>query len=119
VFRKNPREVRGYLDPLARPDYTEADIQAVSAVEDGRATPEQQKRCIRWLIQAMGTYDVSYRNVGPDPERDTIFAEGKRYAGNIIVWAIKVAETGTDPDKIAVRKLGETYGQQHPDEQAG
>ena len=92
-------------DPLEKPDYTEADVQALRAVFNGVATPDQQRRSIDWLLAAFGTYDTSYRRGGSDADRDTIFAEGRRHAGTILLHMLKYAETSTDPDKIAMRLM--------------
>ena len=106
MLRKKENQIIPYEDPLEKPDYVEADVQAIRAVHERRATPEQQKRAFDWLIQAYGTYDTSYR---PDSERNTIFAEGRRQAGMILVWMIKYAPSKTEPDKIAIRQLGEQH----------
>ena len=113
MLRRKENQIIPYVDPLEKPDYVEADVQAIRAVHEGRATPEQQKRMCDWLIQSYGTYDTSYR---PKSERDTIFAEGRRYAGMILVWMIKYAPSKTSLDKIAVRLIGEEHV--NADEQA-
>jgi hypothetical protein len=52
---------------------------AMQAVMYGRASEEQQKRAMRFLLNEIcGTYDLSYR---PTSDRDTAFAEGKRFVG--------------------------------------
>ena len=62
-----------------------ADATAIQALVDGRADSHQQKRAIDWIIKiAAGTYDQSYR---PDSDRDTAFAEGRRFVGLTIVKA--------------------------------
>lgn len=104
MIRDTVRECLPNKDPLARPDYTEADIQALRAVWNGAATPEQQRRCLDWLIAAFGTHDTSFRPASNDL---TSFAEGRRHAGTTIIWALKTAETKTDADKISVRLVGE------------
>lgn len=103
MLRRKPEELLPKPDPVARPDYTEADVQALRAVARGTATADQQRRAIRWLIeQACGTYDLSFR---PESERLTDFAEGKRWVGMTIVWMLQTAPTKTDRDKIAVREI--------------
>ncbi len=113
MLRKKENQIIPHQDPLEKPDYVEADVQAIRAVNEGRATPEQQKRMCHWLIRSYGTYDTSYR---PQSERDTIFAEGRRYAGMILVWMIKYAPSKTSSDKISVRLIGEQHV--NADEQA-
>lgn len=102
MLRKNGSQLLPNPDPIVKPDYTEADVQSLRAVARGTATPEQQKRAIRWLVSAYGTYDLSFRK---DSERLSVFAEGRRYAGMILVWMLQAAPTKTDPDKISVREL--------------
>lgn len=90
-------------DPLERPDYTEADVHAVRALQRGEATPDQQIRALEWMILAFGTHDTSFR---PGDPYLTAFAEGRRSAGTTLVWMLKSAPSRTDPDKIATRKIG-------------
>ena len=101
--RKRQKDFVLYEDPLKRPDYTEADVQALRAVSRGHATPEQQTRAIDWLIHAFGTYDTSFRRGGTEADRDTIFAEGRRHAGQILVWMLKYAPAKTSYEDISAR----------------
>lgn len=96
------QDIRPHKDPLERPDYTEADVQAIRALQRGEASPSQQTRCLEWLIGAFGTHDTSFRPEGPYL---TAFAEGRRYAGTTIIYMLNSAPTRTDPDKIASRNL--------------
>lgn len=71
--------------PWVPADYDIADAGAIQALGRGDATPEQQKRALKWLIEkACGTYDLSYRP-GEEGRRDTDFAEGKRFVGSQVV----------------------------------
>lgn len=73
--------------------YEEADTNAIKALAAGNANEGQQKRAIDWIINKLcGTYDLSYR---PDSDRDTAFAEGKRFVGTQLVKQMKL----TTPDK--------------------
>lgn len=68
--------------------YELADVKAIKQLEDGMASPEQQQRALKWIIEnACGTYDLSYR---PTSDRDTSFAEGKRFVGLAIVKMLKM-----------------------------
>jgi hypothetical protein len=61
------------------PDWDKADAGALKALSRGDASPEQQKRGLDYIIKVLaGTFDMSYR---PDSDRDTAFAEGKRWVG--------------------------------------
>ena len=64
--------------------YEDADVQAVKAL----ARDQSHKRALDWIIHAAaGTYDQSFRP-GPDGERETAFAEGKRSVGLALIKLI-------------------------------
>lgn len=68
--------------PFIPPDYTPADAAAVSALATGEATPDQQIRAIKWIVeQCAGTYEFHYY----PSERDTSFALGRGFVGQQIV----------------------------------
>lgn len=79
--------------------YDIAEVSACQAMARGEATSEQQRRVLDWLInKAAGTYDMSYR---PSSERDTCFAEGRRFVGlqlvkmlNLDIPTLKKANNG-------------------------
>ena len=62
---------------------TISEVAALKALQAGKATPEQQQMALRWFIEkACRTYDASYRPGGHEGDRDTAFAEGRRFPGN-------------------------------------
>lgn len=64
-----------------------ADVSAIQALHRGDASPEQQKRVLDYIINDIcDTYGLSYR---PASDRDTTFAEGKRFVGLQIVAKLK------------------------------
>lgn len=68
--------------------YTEPDTMAIKALATGTASEGQQRRALDWIINTLcGTYDLSYR---PDSERNTAFAEGKRFVGLQLIKQIKL-----------------------------
>jgi hypothetical protein len=74
--------------PFYPPAYELADIMAIKGLVAGTANPEQQQRAIKWIIEnACATYELSYR---PTSDRDTSFAEGRRFVGLQIVKALKL-----------------------------
>ena len=74
--------------PWYPPEYEKADIRALKNLAAGTASPEQQQRAMKWIIErACATYDLSYR---PTSDRDTSFAEGRRFVGLQIVKALKL-----------------------------
>ena len=65
-----------------------ADISAIQALARGEADLHQQQRAFKWIIEvAAGTYQPSYRS---DSERDTCFAEGRRFVGLELVTMLKL-----------------------------
>ena len=74
--------------PWKPPAYEDADAYAIRALQSGNATPDQQQRALDYIINGLaGTYDLSYR---PSSDRDTTFAEGRRFVGLQIVKFLKV-----------------------------
>jgi len=104
MLREKIEECLPHKDPLERPDYIEAEVQALRAVHRGDANDRQQRMVLDFLMRAFGTHDISFRPAG---EHLTAFAEGKRFCGTTIVWMLKAAPVRTDPDKIATRKVEE------------
>jgi len=63
--------------------WSDADAYAVKALAAGNASEGQQKRFLSWLINgAAQTYDVSF---SPTSDRETSFAEGRRFVGLQVV----------------------------------
>jgi hypothetical protein len=99
-IRASVEECLPHKDPLERPDYTEAEIQALRAVHSGEATARQQRLFFNYAMRASGYSDNSYR---PGDSHATAFAEGKRWIGTTLIWMLTVAPARTDKDKIAAR----------------
>jgi hypothetical protein len=99
-----------HKDPLVRPDYTEAEIQALRAVHRGEADARQQRLLCDFWIRAAGTHDETYR---PGDTHATAFAAGKRFVGTTFIWMLRSAPTRTDPDKIAARRSTQSEEQGH------
>lgn len=84
-------------DPAWMPvDYSTKDVEAVQAVAKGIANESQQKRAIQWIIGAAGTYDLSYRSDSDGGERETAFAEGRRFVGLSIVKLVNMTGTALE-----------------------
>jgi hypothetical protein len=65
--------------PWLPPDYDKQDMFALKGLAAGTATADQQKHALDYIVRMLcGTYDLSYR---PTSERDTVFAEGRRFVG--------------------------------------
>lgn len=75
-------------EPWKPSHYADEDAGAIQALLRGDAQPHQQQRALAYIIEQLcGTYDMSFR---PASERDTCFAEGKRFVGNQLVKLTKV-----------------------------
>jgi hypothetical protein len=72
-------------EPWKPPAWEIADAAALQATAHGRASPEQQQRAVKYIVNVLAaTYDGSFRP-GPDGDRVTAFAEGRRMVGLQIV----------------------------------
>lgn len=73
------------------PKYTIADVHAVKALARGEATADQQKRALDWIVHAAaGAYELSFRSDGDGGERETAFAEGRRFVGMQVVKLVNM-----------------------------
>lgn len=71
--------------------YEASDIEAVKALAKGEARPDQQVRALEWIIKtAAGTYEMSFRSDADGGERETAFAEGRRFVGLQLVKLINL-----------------------------
>lgn len=87
-------------EPWKPPHYEIEDAGAIQALLRGDAQAHQQQRALAYIIESLcGTYDMSYR---PSGDRDTCFAEGKRFVGNQLVKL----------SKINIAKLGGSQSEQ-------
>ena len=71
------------------PPVTPAHITlAIKGVATGTANENQQRAAMKWIVEELcRTYDLSYR---PGSDRDTAFAEGKRFVGTTLVGEINL-----------------------------
>lgn len=68
--------------------YDERIMHAVKNLARGEANESQQRCVLDWIINEVAkTYDVSFR---PEGDRDTCFAEGRRFVGLQIVKLINM-----------------------------
>lgn len=67
-------------DPWLPASYDDDVVYAVSALAKGKANEVQQRLAWEWLMFVSGIDDLSYRP-GATGERDTTFAEGKKFVG--------------------------------------
>lgn len=78
--------------PVWQPvDYSHADVVAFQALAQGKADAAQQARALRWVIEgAAATYELSYRSDMDGGERETAFAEGRRFVGLSVVKMVNM-----------------------------
>ncbi len=70
---------------------TKAEVAALQALRRGEATPDQQLRALECIIGKISDRNgMSFRPGGLDGDRDTAFAEGRRFVGNQIVRLTKL-----------------------------
>jgi hypothetical protein len=66
--------------------YDLATASAIKALGCGTAEAHQQMLALKWIVEvACGAYDTSFRPGGVDGQRETDFAEGRRFVGTTIV----------------------------------
>lgn len=73
---------------IVPPDYSKADVYALKALAAGNASEGQQKRALAWIVNAAArTYDLSF---SPASDRETSFAEGRRFVGLQVVKLVNM-----------------------------
>jgi len=74
------------LGPWVPVPYEAADASAIQALLIGEASPDQQQRALKWIIEvASGVYDMSFHPGGEEGRRNSDFSEGRRFVGNQVV----------------------------------
>ena len=85
LLRYRGLAVKQQSKPWMPVDWDMADAAAIQALRTGTATEAQQMRAIGFILEVICDRNgMSYRP-GADGDRDTAFAEGRRYVGNQIV----------------------------------
>lgn len=78
--------------------YEARDVYALKGLQGGTADPGQQARALDWILKnACGTYDLSYR---PTSDRDTSFAEGRRFVGLQIIKMLNLDMSVLDKENM-------------------
>ncbi|WP_456389734.1 hypothetical protein [Profundibacter sp.] len=63
-------------------EYGAPEVEALQALKRGEANEHQQRLALDWIInKAAGTYEISFRSDADGGERETAFAEGRRFVG--------------------------------------
>ena len=90
--------------PLRPVDFDQGFAVIARAVYEGRATPIQQRRFFAWLMQVFSNVDDLSMRVGGDGDRETAFAEGRRFVGLQIEKHCKLTERQTAKGTTHVRR---------------
>ena len=89
-----PKSVRALKQkPLPKPSeparFEVADASALQALYDGKATAEQQKRALTWIItQASG--EAFFQPGGLEGQRETEFGMGRAFVRQQILGLLKI-----------------------------
>ena len=87
---------------MDRPQYSEADIQALRAVARGTASPDQQIRFFDYFINVLcDTYGQHWR-ANPDM---TNLCLGQALPGQHAIYMLKVAPVATDTTATSIRAM--------------
>ncbi len=79
---KRPPRDPAWIPPV----YEARDVEALQALQRGDATPDQQGKALDWIVRSgAGAYELSFRSDADGGERETAFAEGRRFVGLQIV----------------------------------
>lgn len=78
------------LKPWLAPECDPSDIYALQAVYNGRATDEQQRRAMDFIIKELCGVNRSTFVPGPDGQRASDLAQGKQLVGHVIVSLLTV-----------------------------
>ena len=77
-----PDLTRAFAPPDFSGERGRAAIHAIQALATGKASEAQQETALDFIIHDIcRTYDCSFRPDDKGGERDTSFAEGRRFAG--------------------------------------
>jgi len=67
---------------VARPDLSIGQVSAIKALARGEATPDQQRIAVEYLLHGLSVVDgLSFRPDALGGQRETDFAEGRRFVG--------------------------------------
>ncbi len=71
--------------------YKKADVAALQAMRRGEANADQQVRALEFILDTICDRNgMSFRPGGLEGDRDSAFAEGRRFVGNQIVKLTKL-----------------------------
>jgi hypothetical protein len=91
------------MDPAWKPPgYTIEELDAVRALANGKASETEQILALDWIIKgAANAYGLSYRSESDGGDRETAFAEGRRFVGLQMVKLINLAPKAVAQMRIA------------------
>lgn len=81
---------KGRKEPWEPCSYEYHDVVAMKALASGTATPDQQTRALKWIVEtAAGLYEEHYFS-GEGGDRNTAYDLGKAYVGRSIVKLVNM-----------------------------
>ena len=81
------RKRKAATDPWMPAPYDVADVAALQALEKGIASETQQKRALIYIVQTLA---MTYEHTHYPDERNTCFANGRRWVGLQIVKLLRL-----------------------------
>lgn len=78
------------VEPWKPATYTKADVAALQSLEKGVAGPHEQQRALKFIVEELG---MTYQHTHFEGDRDTCFANGRRFVGLQIVKLLRLKVT--------------------------
>ena len=96
--------------PIPKPSeparFEAADISAIQALQDGTATPEQQKRALTWIVtKAAG--EAFFHSGGEDARRETEFGMGRAFVRQQILGLLNINLSAILQEERPTQQIGE------------
>lgn len=66
-------------------DYDRDTVYAIRALYEGKASEGQQQKALRWILDEVCRVRDLETRFGPDGDRQTVFAGGRRFVGQQIL----------------------------------
>jgi len=92
---KKPKAIGPSMLPWEPPQLSKSDYYAIKALYAGNASEGQQKRLWALLMLISAVEDLEFRP-GPDGDRASAFAGGKRFVGQQFIKAVKLPPSVVD-----------------------
>lgn len=85
------------------PDYTHGIVLAIKALSEGKATEDQQKKALAWIIEhASQRWEIPFYSDADGGDRESAFASGRMFVGQQIIKLVNM------PPKLVAQLRKET-----------